>query len=111
MCGTLWTLLIVVKWPILQFCWRKVLRSCTAFSTQGRFTLLKDKRGVRVREASNPGPIRQLAHSPLLTRRSDKLQAMESTAGHRRGLVVEVAVALPGPPHVITDIMESDASV
>ena len=60
-----------------------------------------------------------LAHSQLPTRRSARLQAMGSTAGHRRGLVVEVApnvvdaiaVALPRPPHVITDIMESDVPV
>ena len=44
---------------------------------------------------------------------------MGSTAGHRRGLVVEVApgvvdgsaVVLPSPPHVITDVVESDVPV
>ena len=93
--------------------WRR--RYVVAFSTRGRSfcALLKDNwfrvvllyglRGVRVGEASNPGPIRQLADSQLPTRRSARLQAMGSTAGHRRGLVVEVipnvvdaiAVALP----------------
>ena len=45
--------------------------------------------------------------------------AMGSTAGHRRGLVVEVApgvvdgsaVVLPSPPHVITDVVASDVPV
>ena len=110
-------------------CWRR--RYVVAFSTQGRSfcALLKDDwfrvvllyclRGVRVGEASNPGPIRQLADSQLPTRRSARLQAMGSTAGHRRGLVVEVApnvvdataVALPSPPHVITDVVGSDVPV
>ena len=60
--------------------------------------LLYGLRGVRVGEASNPGRSRQLSpghgalsESPPPTRRSARLQAMVQRAGHRRGLVVEVA--------------------
>ena len=66
--------------------------------------------------ASNTTPSVQ-GESPHPTRRSARLQSMGSRAGHRRGLVVEVApnvvdataVALP---HVITDVeFDFDASV
>ena len=109
--------------------WRR--RHVVALSTRGRsfcallkgnwfrVVLLYGLRGVRVGEASNPGPSRQLADSPLPTRRSASLRALGSTAGHRRGLVVEVAlgvvdvsaVALPGSPHVITLAVEPDVPV
>ena len=57
--------------------------------------------GIRVGEASNPGPPRQLrpghvalSESPIPVRRSARLQALGSTAG----VVDATAVALPSPP-------------
>ena len=85
-----------------------------------RVVLVYGLRGVRVGEASNPGPSRQLSpghgslsESPLPTRHSARLQARVPRAGHQRGLVVEVApgvvdataVALPSAPNVITNVV------
>ena len=116
--------------------WRR--SQVVAFSTRRRsfFALLKDTwfhmvllyglRGVRVGEASNPGPSSQLSsghgspsESLPPTRRSARLQAMGPRAGHRRGLVVEVAlgvvdaaaVALPSAPNVVTCVVEFNEPV
>ena len=99
-------LLVADLWDALEFC-RFWFRRQTTLTAQGAAKLharLETKTcccvqhpEIRVGEASNPGPTRQLrpghgapSESPFPTRRNARSQAV-AQKGHRNGLVVEIA--------------------